>query len=93
MDLQDKLGTGLHESGKTRVGRPDNTARLILGKVRAGARLGTAGLQVMELLMQEEVRELVGERSQRQAERTANRWGSEQGYCVVMGRSNDRVYE
>jgi putative transposase len=45
-----------------------------------------AGLQVMELLMQEEVRELVGERSQRQAERTANRWGSEQGYCVVMGQ-------
>ena len=32
------------------------------------------------------VRELVGERSQRQAERTANRWGSEQGYCVVMGQ-------
>jgi hypothetical protein len=32
-----------------------------------------AGLQLMELLMQEEVRELVGERSQRQAERTANR--------------------
>jgi Transposase, Mutator family len=45
-----------------------------------------AGLQLMELLMQEETRELVGERSQRQAERTANRWGSEQGYCVVMGQ-------
>ena len=45
-----------------------------------------AGLQLMELLMKEEVRELVGERSQRQAERTANRWGSEQGYCVVMGQ-------
>jgi transposase-like protein len=45
-----------------------------------------AGMQLMELLMQEEVRELVGERSQRQAERTANRWGSERGYCVVMGQ-------
>src|SRR5450631_382609 len=45
-----------------------------------------AGLQLMELLMQEEVRELAGERSQRQAERSANRWGSEQGYCVVMGQ-------
>jgi hypothetical protein len=45
-----------------------------------------AGLQLMELLMQEEVRELVGERSQRQAERTANRWGSERGYCIVMGQ-------
>jgi putative transposase len=37
-------------------------------------------------LMQEEVRELAGERSQRQAERTASRWGSERGYCVVMGQ-------
>ena len=45
-----------------------------------------AGLQLMELLMKEEVRELVGERSQRQLERTANRWGSERGYCVVMGQ-------
>ncbi len=45
-----------------------------------------AGLQLMDLLMQEEVRELVGERSQRQPERTANRWGSECGYCVVMGQ-------
>src|SRR6478672_11683552 len=45
-----------------------------------------AGLQLMDLLMQEEVRELVGERSQRQAERRANRWGSERGYCVVMGQ-------
>src|SRR5713101_6747236 len=45
-----------------------------------------AGLQLMDLLMQEEVRELVGERSPRQAERTANRWGSERGYCVVMGQ-------
>src|SRR5437016_8033474 len=40
----------------------------------------------MDLLMQEEVRELVGERSQRQAERRANRWGVEHGYCVVMGQ-------
>src|SRR5947209_7354310 len=45
-----------------------------------------AGLRLMDLLMQEEVRELVGERSQRQAERTANCWGSERGYCVVMGQ-------
>jgi putative transposase len=45
-----------------------------------------AGLQLMDLLMQEEVRDLVGERSQRQSERTANRWGSERGYCVVMGQ-------
>jgi putative transposase len=45
-----------------------------------------AGLQLMDLMMQAEVEELVGQRSQRQAERTANRWGSERGYCVVMGQ-------
>jgi len=45
-----------------------------------------AGLQLMDLMMQEEVRELAGERSQRLAERTAHRWGSERGYCVVMGQ-------
>jgi putative transposase len=38
------------------------------------------------LLMDEEVRQLAGERSQPQPERTANRWGKERGYCVVMGQ-------
>jgi transposase-like protein len=51
-----------------------------------GELMRQAGLQLMDLLMQEEVREVVGERSQRQAERTAMRWGSERGYCVVMGQ-------
>ena len=51
-----------------------------------GELIRQAGLQLMNLLMQEEVRELVGERSRRQPERRANRWGSEQGYCVVMGQ-------
>ena len=51
-----------------------------------GELIRQAGLQLMDLLMQEEVRELVGERSQRQAERRANRWGVEHGYCVVMGQ-------
>ena len=45
-----------------------------------------AGLQLMSLLMAEEVRELAGERSRPQPERTANRWGKERGYCVVMGQ-------
>lgn len=45
-----------------------------------------AGLQLMDLVMQAEVEELVGKRSQRQPERAANRWGSERGYCVVMGQ-------
>src|SRR5947209_709965 len=51
-----------------------------------GELIRQAGLQLMDLLMQEEVRELVGERSQRQTERSANRWGTEHGYCVVMGQ-------
>ncbi len=42
-----------------------------------GELMRQAGLQLMDLLMQEEVRELAGERSERQTERTANRWGSE----------------
>ena len=45
-----------------------------------------AGLQLMDLLMQQEVQELVGARSQRQADRTVSRWGSERGYCVVLGQ-------
>jgi len=36
-------------------------------------------VQIIGLMMEEEVRELVGERSQPQAERRANRWGSEPG--------------
>jgi putative transposase len=51
-----------------------------------GELIRQAGLQLMDLLMQEEVRELAGERSQRQPDRTASRWGSERGYCVVMGQ-------
>jgi putative transposase len=51
-----------------------------------GELIRQAGLQLMDLMMQEEVRELAGERSQRQVERTASRWGNERGYCVVMGQ-------
>lgn len=51
-----------------------------------GALVRQAGLQLMGLLMEKEVRQLAGERSQRQAERSANRWGKERGYCLVMGQ-------
>jgi len=73
-------------------GNPAVQMMLPLGEMLGWLRKGVgelirqAGLQVMELLMQEEVRELVGERSQPQPDRTANRWGSERGYCVVMGQ-------
>ena len=51
-----------------------------------GELIRQAGVQLIGLLMEEEVRELVGERSQPQPGRTANRWGKERGYCVVMGQ-------
>ncbi len=51
-----------------------------------GELIRQAGLQLVGLLMEEEVRELVGERSQPQTERKANRWGKERGFCVVMGQ-------
>jgi transposase-like protein len=51
-----------------------------------GELIRQAGVQLVGLLMEEEVRELVGERGQPQAARTANRWGQERGFCVVMGQ-------
>jgi putative transposase len=51
-----------------------------------GELIRQAGLQLIQLVMEEEVRHLVGERSQSTPGRTANRWGSERGYCVVMGQ-------
>lgn len=51
-----------------------------------GELIRQAGVQLMGLLMEAEVQQRVGERGQRQAECTANRWGSERGYCIVMGQ-------
>jgi putative transposase len=51
-----------------------------------GELIRQAGLQLIGLLMEQEVRELVGERSKPQVERSANRWGKERGFCVVMGQ-------
>ena len=48
-----------------------------------GELIRQAGLQLMELLMEEEVREVVGERSRRQPDRTANRW--RQGARLLCG--------
>jgi hypothetical protein len=52
----------------------------------AGELIRQAGLQVMQLLMEEEVNRLAGERSLPAPGRTAGCWGSEQGYAVVMGK-------
>lgn len=51
-----------------------------------GELIRQAGLQLISLMMEEEVRELVGERSRPNPERKTNRWGKERGYCVVMGQ-------
>src|SRR5271155_4615840 len=56
-----------------------------LGK-GGGELIRQAGLQLIELLMDEEVGRLVGERGRRSPNRTANRWGTERGYWVVMGQ-------
>ena len=50
----------------------------MLGWLRKGVGelIRQAGLQIIGLVMEEEVRELVGERSQRQPDRQANRWGA-----------------
>jgi hypothetical protein len=51
-----------------------------------GELIRQAGLQLIGLLMDEEVGQLVGERSRPSPGRKANRWGTERGYCVVMGK-------
>jgi putative transposase len=45
-----------------------------------------AGLQLMQLVMEEEVKTLAGERHQQHDGRKAHRWGKENGYCVVDGQ-------
>src|SRR5438309_10856226 len=51
-----------------------------------GELIRRAGLQMVELLMEEEVRHLVGERNRPLPERTANGGCTERGYCVVLGQ-------
>jgi putative transposase len=51
-----------------------------------GNLLREAGLLLMQEVMDEEVRQLAGERHQQHAARKAHRWGSEAGYCVVDGQ-------
>jgi putative transposase len=51
-----------------------------------GHLLRQAGLELMRLVMEEEVRQLAGERYQQHPERRAHRWGQEDGYCVVDGQ-------
>src|ERR1700688_5194590 len=45
-----------------------------------------AGLALMSLVMEEEVRHLAGERHEQHPARRGPRWGKEAGYCVVDGQ-------
>jgi hypothetical protein len=45
-----------------------------------------AGLALMSLVMEEEVRHLAGDRHEQHPARRAHRWGKEAGYCVVDGQ-------
>jgi putative transposase len=51
-----------------------------------GHLLREAGLALMSLVMEEEVRHVAGERNQQHEERRAHRWGKEDGYCVIDGQ-------
>jgi putative transposase len=51
-----------------------------------GHLLREAGLALMSLVMEEEVRHLAGERHQQHEGRHAHRWGREDGYCVIDGQ-------
>src|SRR5206468_1169992 len=51
-----------------------------------GHLLREAGLSLMSLVMEEEVRHLAGDRHEQHAGRLAHRWGKEDGYCVVDGQ-------
>ena len=51
-----------------------------------GNLLRQAGLELMHLVMDEEVKSLAGERHQQHEGRRAHRWGKEDGYCVVDGQ-------
>jgi putative transposase len=51
-----------------------------------GHLLREAGMALMSLVMDEEVRHLAGERHEQRPDRRAHRWGKEDGYCVVDGQ-------
>lgn len=51
-----------------------------------GHLLREAGLALMSMVMEEEVRHVAGERHQQHEKRQAHRWGKEDGYCVIDGQ-------
>jgi putative transposase len=57
-----------------------------LAQQSLGDLLRAVGKVFIEAVMETEVQELVGQRSQPNAERKAYRWGRESGFCIVDGQ-------
>ncbi len=51
-----------------------------------GALMRQAGLELMQLIMEDEVRQLAGQRCQRREDAQGYRWGREDGFVVVDGQ-------
>lgn len=60
----------------------------IIGLLQEGVGnlLRETGLALMQVVMEEEVKHLAGERHEQHEGRQAHRWGKEDGYCVVDGQ-------
>jgi transposase-like protein len=60
----------------------------IIGLLQEGVGnlLRETGLALMQMVMEEEVKHLAGERHEQHEGRRAHRWGKEDGYCVVDGQ-------
>src|SRR5690606_11707470 len=60
----------------------------IVGMLQQGVGnlLRETGLALMQTVMEEEVRQLAGERHRQHEGRRAHRWGKEDGFCVVDGQ-------
>lgn len=64
-----------------------STAEMVeLAQHSLGDLLRTVGKMFMETVMESEVNQLAGTRSQPNPERSAYRWGTEAGFCVVDGQ-------
>ena len=57
-----------------------------LAQQSLGDLLRTVGKMFIESVMESEVEQLAGKRSERQVGRGAYRWGSEQGFCIIDGQ-------
>ncbi len=57
-----------------------------LAQARLGDLLRSVGKMFIETVMETEVEQLVGKRSQPNEARSAYRWGSESGYCIIDGQ-------